>query len=273
MKKVFVVALLLMSFFSVAQIGGEDEVYLNSERIDPTFNGGGLETFYEFINQEFDFSKTTKEGTLVSSFTISETGDIKNIRVIQFVDIESATEIIRVLKKAPKWKPATRNGKAISVDVKLPLRMSGKTQVSSYPTKVYETTTYSDQNKNVIAVKSSTTTKINIDDSENSTPIPYVADLESKPEYPGGLKAFYKFVRKNFTIPEDKKFKGGRIKLSFVVEKDGSLTEIKAESDTEFGIEEEAVRVLKKSKKWTPAKQKGVPVRCSFTLPFVVNGN
>ena len=131
MKKVFVVALLLMSFLSVAQIGGEDEVYLNSERIDPTFNGGGLDKFYEYINREFDFSKVTKTGKMITSFTITETGEIKNIKVVQFTDIESATEIIRVLKKAPKWKPATRNGKEISVDMKFPMDFKTKSQITN----------------------------------------------------------------------------------------------------------------------------------------------
>lgn len=113
--------LLFVSFLGFSQIGGEDEVYLKGERIDPTFNGGGMDQFYKFVNKEFDFSKVTKTGKMITSFTISETGEIKNIKVLQFVDIESATEIIRVLKKAPKWNPATRNGKPISVDLKFPL--------------------------------------------------------------------------------------------------------------------------------------------------------
>lgn len=59
---------------------------------------------------------------MVAGFTVTETGEIKNIKILQFVDIESATEMIRVLKLAPKWKPATRNGKPVSVNLKIPLK-------------------------------------------------------------------------------------------------------------------------------------------------------
>lgn len=121
MKKIIVVLFLLFSFSGFSQIQGDGETYLVGERIDPTFNGGGMDQFYKFVNKEFDFSKVTKAGKMITSFTISETGEIKNIKVVQFVDIESATEIIKVLKKAPKWTPATRNGKPISVDLKFPM--------------------------------------------------------------------------------------------------------------------------------------------------------
>lgn len=248
MKKIIVLAFLLVSFLSVAQIGGEDEVYLNSERIDPTFNGGGLDKFYEYINREFDFSKVTKTGKMITSFTITETGEIKNIKVVQFTDIESATEIIRVLKKAPKWKPATRNGKEISVDMKFPMDFKTKSQITN-------------QNKN---------TENPIAANEE---IYNVAGIEMKPEYPGGIEEFYKFIRKNFNAPNDKAFKGGKVIISFVVEKDGSLTDFKVIRDAGFGTGLEAIRTLKKCEKWIPAKQRGVPVRCAYTLPINLQSN
>ena len=58
---------------------------------------------------------------MVTAFTVNELGEIKNIKVVQFVDVETASEIVRVLKNAPKWKPATRGGKPISVEIKFPL--------------------------------------------------------------------------------------------------------------------------------------------------------
>lgn len=116
-----IVLFLLFSSNLFAQIGGEDEVYLNGDRIEAKFNGGGLDKFYDYINANFDFSKVTKEGKMVTAFTVNELGEIKNIKVVQFVDVETATEIIRVLRNAPKWIPATRGGKPISVEIKFPL--------------------------------------------------------------------------------------------------------------------------------------------------------
>ena len=121
MKHFFFLLFFLTSFSGFSQIQGEDEVYLSSDRVEPTFNGGGLDKFYDYINKNFDFSKVTKPGRMITAFTINEAGEIKNIKVIQFVDVESATEIVRVLKSCPKWEPATRAGKQINVEIKFPL--------------------------------------------------------------------------------------------------------------------------------------------------------
>ncbi|HEX8268336.1 MAG TPA: energy transducer TonB, partial [Flavobacterium sp.] len=61
------------------------------------------------------------KGRMIFSFTISTTGEVTNIRIVQFVDMEAAKEIIRVLKQAPKWECARRAGKPFAVDVKFPL--------------------------------------------------------------------------------------------------------------------------------------------------------
>lgn len=122
MKKLLII--LLFTLFPVvtfAQLGGEDEVYLGDDLINPTFNGGSLNKFYDFVNKNFDFSKVKTKGRMIAAFTINESGEVKNIKVIQFLDIESATEIIRVLKLSPRWNSAKRGAKNISVEIKLPL--------------------------------------------------------------------------------------------------------------------------------------------------------
>jgi hypothetical protein len=122
MKKFLILFLFaVLPNISIAQIGGEDEVYLTADIINPTFNGGELDKFYDFINKNFDFSKVTKKGRMVAAFTVSELGEVKGIKIVQFLDIESATEMIRVLKISPKWKPAVKLGKPIRVEIKIPL--------------------------------------------------------------------------------------------------------------------------------------------------------
>ena len=118
---VLVVLFFVFPLSSIAQIGGEDEVYLNGDFIEAKFNGGGMDKFYDFINKEFDFSKVTKKGKMIAAFTVDVEGNVKNIKVVQLIDIQSATEIIRVLKKCPKWESAKRGGKPISIEIKIPL--------------------------------------------------------------------------------------------------------------------------------------------------------
>ena len=95
--------------------------------------------------------------------------------------------------------------------------------------------------------------------------------VEVKPEYPGGIAAFYKFVQKNFRTPEVDQDVNGRVIVNFVVEKDGSLTDIKVVRDLGFGTGKEAIRLLKSAPKWKPGIQNGNPVRVLYSLPIMVN--
>jgi protein TonB len=93
------------------------------------------------------------------------------------------------------------------------------------------------------------------------------AGLEIKPEFKGGLSKFYEYIAKNYRTP-DVPGLNGQLMISFVVEKDGSITDIKVLKDLGYGTGEEAIRILKKCPKWSPAEQKGKKVRCSFMLPL-----
>jgi periplasmic protein TonB len=95
------------------------------------------------------------------------------------------------------------------------------------------------------------------------------AGIEVKPEYPGGLAKFYNYIKNNYQAPEEEGLKG-KVVVSFVVEKDGSLTDIKVLKDIGFGTGAEAIRVLKKCAKWTPAEQNGKKVRCSYQIPIAI---
>lgn len=120
----FASILFLFLLFPVAgfsQLQGEDEVYLDSDRIEAKFNGGGLEKFEEYLNKNFDYTKVTKPGKLEAAFTIDEQGNVTKIRITQILDMESASEFIRVLKNCPKWEPAKKNGKTISVEIRYPM--------------------------------------------------------------------------------------------------------------------------------------------------------
>ena len=93
---------------------------------------------------------------------------------------------------------------------------------------------------------------------------------EVMPEFPGGEQAMMKFVAENVQYPEEAKEKeiSGRVLVGFIVEKDGSVNEVKIVRGIGGGCDEEAVRVVKAMPKWKPGKQKGKPVRVHYTLPL-----
>lgn len=95
------------------------------------------------------------------------------------------------------------------------------------------------------------------------------AGIEVKPDFPGGIDKFYKFVGSNYVSPEEEGLKG-KVYVTFVVEKDGSLTDIKVIRDIGYGTGKEAIRVLKKSPRWTPGEQNGKKVRVLYSLPIVI---
>ncbi|MEO5775361.1 MAG: energy transducer TonB [Flavobacterium sp.] len=121
MKLIKFLLILLLPIAGFSQMGGEGEVYLKGDRIEAKFNGGGIDKFQEYLNENFDYSKVTKLGKLEATFTVDEQGNVTKIRITQILDIESATEMIRVLKKCPKWEPARRGGKPISIEIKYPM--------------------------------------------------------------------------------------------------------------------------------------------------------
>jgi Gram-negative bacterial TonB protein C-terminal len=94
-----------------------------------------------------------------------------------------------------------------------------------------------------------------------------VVDL--KPEFPGGHDEFIRFIGKNYVFPEVDNM-SGIVKINFVIEKDGNVSEIKVLSDLGSGTGEEAVRVMKKCPKWTPGIQDGQVVRVIYTLPITI---
>ncbi|MES2575935.1 MAG: energy transducer TonB [Bacteroidota bacterium] len=93
--------------------------------------------------------------------------------------------------------------------------------------------------------------------------------VEVKPEFPGGITKFYAFVAKNYKMPEEKGLKG-KVYVTFVVEKDGSLTDIKILRDIGYGTGKETIRVLQLSPKWIPGVHNGRKVRCLYTLPITL---
>lgn len=98
---------------------------------------------------------------------------------------------------------------------------------------------------------------------------------EILPEFPGGMPAFSKFLQKNYQYSKEAREHGvfGRVIMSFVVEKDGSLTDIKVLKDLGFGTGEEAVRLLKKSPKWKPGIQNGRLVKVAYVLPIKLDSS
>ena len=94
--------------------------------------------------------------------------------------------------------------------------------------------------------------------------------VEEYPEFPNGEENLYKYLGSNIKYPHEALENGiqGTVVVKFVVEKDGSISNVKAVRKIGGGCDEEAVRVVKRMPRWKPGKQSGKPVRTEFTLPI-----
>jgi protein TonB len=130
--------------------------------------------------------------------------------------------------------------------------------------------------------------ELNIDielDITEETPPPVVFDelppeepatmdfilVEKQPSFEGGMKAFYQYIAQHLEYPKQAIRVGreGKVFVSFVIDNDGSITQVEVLKGIGAGCDEEAVRVLQNAPKWNPGKQRGKPVKVRMQLPIV----
>ncbi|MDY0016013.1 MAG: energy transducer TonB [Bacteroidales bacterium] len=95
--------------------------------------------------------------------------------------------------------------------------------------------------------------------------------VEEYPQFPGGEEARFKFLADHTVFPNEAKSNNiqGRVIVGFIVEKDGSITNVKVLKSANRLLDAEAIRVTKLMPKWEPGKQKGKKVRCQYQMPIV----
>ena len=111
---------------------------------------------------------------------------------------------------------------------------------------------------------------IEVDDDEEVEEAQIFTVVESMPSFPGGDKARIRFLNENIEYPTMARESGiqGRVYVTFVVERNGMVTDVKILRGIGGGCDEEAIKVVKAMPKWIPGKQRGKPVRVQFTLPI-----
>ncbi len=94
--------------------------------------------------------------------------------------------------------------------------------------------------------------------------------VEEMPEFPGGEAALRAFIAKSINYPVIAQENGiqGKVYVTFVVDKDGGISEAKVARGVDASLDKEALRVVNMLPKWKPGKQRGKPVRVSYTVPI-----
>ena len=256
MKKIFsifiILVLITLSSYSQQQknrmqtkrIFTESSIVYDSVDVKAHFKMGAV-GWEQFISGNFDntflFSNNAPPGlyTATARFIIEKDSTLSNIVILQNPGYGVAEEFIRILKISPKWSPAILNGKVVrSYIIK---KISFK---QSYP---------EDEIDSFVGV------------SKDSLKVYEADSVDVKSEFKGGATAWNKYLIRNLNnqTPQFLKAPSGvyTAKAKFIIEKDGTLSNIVIEKDPGYGVAEESIRVLRKSPNWIPAILNGKVVR------------
>ena len=225
-------------FLTFAQSAeGNNEVFQKVDQM-PEFQGDLNLYLPSNIKYPAQARREGIEGRVVVSFVVDENGKITNVKVIRGIRGGCDEEAKRVVEEMPDWKPGKLNGKAVKVGYTLPVRF----QLSS--------------------------AKGSANVEQSAEKFTYV---EQMPAFKGDFNAF---LSQNIHYPPKALKKGieGRVIVSFVVDEDGSISDVQLMHGIGGGCDEEAIRVVKGMPAWKPGKQNGKPVKVRYTLPirFVV---
>ena len=237
-------------FHFPAQVANNDTVFQMVEQM-PEFPGG-VEAMMHYVANNVKYPQEARDknisGRVFVSFVIEKDGSINEAKVMRGIGGGCDEEAVRVVKNMPKWKPGMQKGKPVRVSYMMPLNFKlteGQPNPSLGEARVSKVESKPDKNG-------------------------VYQMVEEMPEFPGGMEAMMDYVAKNVKYPQEAMEKeiSGRVFVSFIVEKDGSVNEVKIMKGVGGGCDEEAVRVVKAMPKWKPGKQEGKPVRVNYTLPI-----
>ena len=223
----------------------EDQIFQICE-VPPQFPGGVVE-WMKFLSANMKYPAEAKEkkqeGRVIVQFIVEKDGSITNAKVVRGVSPLLDQEALRVVGIMPKWNPGTQRGQAVRVQYTLPVMFSLNGEIDEIQ-------------QHQVEIKPNEKGIYNI--------------VEEAASFPGGMANCLKFLSENVKYPEDCKKEGiqGRVIAQFIIDKDGSVIDVKIVRGVHPSLDKEAIRMIEAMPKWTPGKVKGEPVKSQFTLPI-----
>ena len=203
---------------------------------------GDLQAFRAWVQQRVKYPVEAFEkgigGRVVLTFVIEKDGSVSTVRQLQSPDESLWQEARRVIASSPRWKPGEQRGEKVRVKYTLPVDFQ--------------------------ITKPETASEAGNPDEE-----PFLR-VETMPQFAGGgLDKFREWVQMRVKYPAEALEKNayGMVVISFVVEKDGSVSTLRTHQSPDKSLADEVSRVIRSAPKWTPGAQRGQAVRVRFTLP------
>ncbi len=216
---------------------------------------GGENRFYEWISANMHYPSDKRnsgiEGEVSMRFSIDTSGKPFDITVQKYSDSVFSKEAVTLLGKMPNWTPFLIDGEKTNSTYNIPIKFQLKDSDNGY-------NYYGEENE-----------LLNLNDE------PVYSFASEMPEFTGGTEQMYSFIKENIQYPEIALENGveAKIPVSIVIRKNGEITRIKVLKQAGWGLDEEAVRIIKSMPPWKPGKTDGIPVNVKFIIQIKFNIN
>jgi len=206
--------------------------------VSPSYPGGQTE-LYKYLGPAIRYPQAARDagiqGTVFITFVVEKDGRITNANVLRGIGGGCDEEALHAVNGMPAWTPGEHKGQKVRVRYTLPVKFTMR--------EAEEGTSTSDRAHTIV---------------------------EEMPEFPGGTKAMYQFIKKELRYPSElKRTKAiGTVYTTFEIGTDGSITNARVYRGFHPDADAEALRLVNSMPAWSPGKQRGQPVRVQFTLPI-----
>jgi len=212
----------------------------------PKFNNGGLDKARDYIAQNIKYPTTGIEGKVFVNFVVESNGKVSNVKIVKSINPDIDKEVVRVIENMPDWTPSKQRGKNVPVQFTIPVVFS----LNDKP-------------------KSAETEQEVIKSTKGENYEPFIV-VEQMPKFDNrDVDAAREYIAKNVKYPEVAAKNGiqGKVYVSFIIEEDGAVSNVKTERAVDPILDKEAIRVVESMPKWTPGYQRGLAVRVKIILP------
>jgi|GEM_PF-3515444 len=229
----------------------------------------GYYNFYGAVSNTVVYTskdyKNGLEGNGILLFDVDTMGIASNYQIVKGICKSCDSTILKSLNSInPSWTPAVVNKRRYLARFALGFEFRIKENQFSFKSEVFKGDTLHARILRSFVINE--VLKYMREDYEDKL---YTV-VEKTAEPIGGMEQFYRFIGKNLKYPADERKLGieGKVFMKFIIEKDGSLTNIEVAKTSSLNLANEAVRVISLIPKWSPGEQSGRKVRQAYTLPI-----